>query len=55
LCGVYQGKIHGVTLGCLNENPQIEIGRHMFVGSKASWKVLSASITQYQEDVLENT
>lgn len=49
LCGIYQGKVHGVTLGCLNEDPQIEIGRHIFVGSKASWEVIPDGVTQYQE------
>ena len=54
LCGIYQDEVHGVTLGCLNEDPQIEIGRHIFVGSKASWEVISESVTQYQEHAPEN-
>ena len=48
LCGIYQGEIHGITLGCLNEDPEIEIGRHIFVGSKASWEVIPAGVTQYE-------
>ncbi len=54
LCGIYQGEIHGVTLGCLNEDPQVEIGRHIFVGSKASWEVIPEGVTQYQEHAPDN-
>lgn len=49
LCGVYQDEVHGVTLGCLNEDPEIEIGRHIFVGSKASWEVIPEGVPQYEE------
>ncbi len=55
LCGIYQGKVHGVTLGCLNEEPQLEIGKHIFVGSKANWEVIPDGVTQYQEHAPENT
>ncbi|MFP6806824.1 MAG: GFA family protein [Pseudomonadales bacterium] len=54
LCGIFQDEVHGVTLGCLNEDPQIEIGRHIFVGSKASWEVIPEGATQYQEHAPEN-
>ncbi|WP_043888280.1 GFA family protein [Methylophaga thiooxydans] len=54
LCGIYENEVHGVTLGCLNENPEIEIGRHIFVGSKASWEVMPDGVTQYQEHAPEN-
>lgn len=49
LCGIYQGKVHGVTLGCINEDPEIEIGRHIFVGSKASWEAIPEGVPQYEE------
>ena len=49
LCGIYQEEIHGVNLGCLNDDPQLEIGRHIFVGSKASWEVMPEGVIQYQE------
>lgn len=55
LCGVYQGEIHGITLGCLNEDPEIEIGQHIFVGSKASWEVIPEGVSQYEEQAPENT
>ena len=54
LCGVYQDEVHGVTLGCLNEDPEIEIGRHIFVGSKASWEVIPEGVPQYEEHPPEN-
>lgn len=49
LCGIFQNEIHGITLGCLNGNPKIEIGRHIFVGSKASWEVIPDGVTQYKD------
>jgi len=49
LCGTYQGKIHGVTLGCVNGDPKVEIGMHIFVGSKAAWEVLPDGITSFEE------
>ncbi|MCJ8305180.1 GFA family protein [Shewanella sp.] len=54
LCGIYNGSIHGVTLGCLNGDPEIEIGKHIYVGSKASWEVMPAGVIQYIEGVPEN-
>jgi len=49
LCGVVGGKVHGITLGCLNEDPGIAIEKHIFVGSKAEWEVLPSSGLQYIE------
>ncbi|MFT7685845.1 MAG: hypothetical protein ACI9FB_001190 [Candidatus Azotimanducaceae bacterium] len=54
LCGVYQGEIHGLTLGCLNEDPNLEIGRHIFVGSKASWELMPEGVAQYQMHAPDN-
>ena len=53
LSGTYRNEIHGVTLGCLNEDPCIEIGKHIFVGSKASWEVIPEGVPQYQEHAPE--
>ena len=53
LCGIFKGAVHGVTLGCVNGDPKIEIGRHIYVGSKASWEVLPVGGIQYQEGVPE--
>jgi len=49
LSGIYQNEIHGVTLGCVNEDPKVEIGRHIFVGSKANWEVIPEGVRQYEE------
>ncbi|MGH1373185.1 MAG: GFA family protein [Cellvibrionaceae bacterium] len=48
LCGIFENQIHGITLGCLNEDPMIEIGRHIFVGSKARWEVMPEGVVQYE-------
>jgi len=47
LCGIFNGEVHGVTLGCLNDDPEIEIGYHIFVDSKAAWEVMPAGVTQF--------
>ena len=49
LCGVFDGEIHGVTLGCVNGDPKVEIGRHIFVGSKAAWEVIPEGVTTFEE------
>ncbi|PCI02802.1 MAG: aldehyde-activating protein [Hyphomicrobiales bacterium] len=50
LCGIFDEKIHGVTLGCVNGDPKIEIGKHIYVGSKASWEVMPKDVLQYEEN-----
>lgn len=55
LCGVLNGAVHGVTLGCVNGDPQVEIGRHIYVGSKACWEVIPEGVLQYEEGVPDNT
>jgi len=54
LCGIFEDSIHGVTLGCVNGDPNIEIGRHIYVGSKASWEVIPDGVVQYQEAAPEH-
>ncbi len=49
LCGVFDGQVHGVTLGCVNGDPDIQIDRHIFVGSKATWEVLPEGVVTYEE------
>ena len=51
LCGTYDEQVHGITLGCLNGDPPVEIGYHIFVGSKASWEVLPEGVTIYENGV----
>jgi hypothetical protein len=49
LCGVVDGAVHGVTLGCVNGDPPIAIGRHIFVGSKAAWEVMPEGVLTFEE------
>ena len=49
LCGTYQGELHGVTLGCLDGNPKIELGMHIFVASKAAWEVIPEGVPHYEK------
>lgn len=49
LNGVYMGEVHGVTLGCVNGDPEIKLGKHIYVGSKASWEVIAEGVPQYDE------
>lgn len=49
LAGVFEGVVHGVTLGCVNGDPGVAIGRHIFVGSKAAWEVLPENIVAFDE------
>ena len=51
LCGIHNGEVHGITLGCLNEDPKIEIGYHIFVGSKATWELLPEGVVSYSQGV----
>ncbi len=49
LCGTLNGAVHGVTLGCVNGDPGVEIGMHIYIGSKAAWEVLPSNIIAYEE------
>ena len=47
LCGIVDGAVHGVTLGCVNDDPGIEIEQHIFVGSKAPWEVIPEGVRTF--------
>jgi hypothetical protein len=49
LCGTFDGSIHGIVLGCLNEDPELEEIHHIFVDSKASWEVMPSDVTKFSE------
>jgi len=49
LCGIVEGRVHGVTLGCVDGDPVVSIGMHIFVGSKASWEVIPEGVPQFEE------
>lgn len=54
LCGIYKGVIHGITLGCIKGDPKIELGKHIFVGSKARWETIPEGVPQYEEGAPHN-
>jgi hypothetical protein len=49
LCGTFAGEVHGVTLGCVNGDPGVEIAQHIFVGSKAPWEVIPEGVRVFEE------
>lgn len=49
LCGIFNNEIHGITLGCVNGDPEIEIDMHIHVASKANWEVIPEGVVQYPE------
>ena len=52
LCSVFKGEVFQIMLGCLNGSPKVEIGKHIYVGSKASWEVMpeeTKGIRQFEE------
>ena len=38
-----------ISLGCLDEDPQITLEYHQFVGSRASWDAICDGVKQYEE------
>jgi len=49
LCGTFSGNVHGITLGCVNGDPGVEITAHIFVASKAPWDHIGGSAAQFSE------
>ena len=49
LCGIFDGKVHGVTLGTIDGDPGVQIDMHTYVGSKAPWDHIGGSAAQYDE------
>jgi hypothetical protein len=49
LCGLIDGKVHGVTLGTVDGDPGVQIAMHTFVGSKAAWDHIAGSAPQFDE------
>ena len=42
--------VYDVPVGCLDENPELMVGDHIWVGSKASWDVIGADgAPRYEE------
>ena len=49
LCGISDGKVHGVLLGTVDGDPGVQIEVHTFVGSKAPWDHIGGSAPQFDE------
>ncbi len=47
LCGTMGGCVHGVTLGSVDGDPGVQIGMHIFVGSKAPWDHIGGTAPQF--------
>lgn len=48
-CGLLDGMVHGVTLGCVNGDPEVQIERHIIVDSRATWEVMPTGVTGYKD------
>jgi hypothetical protein len=43
--------VYAIPVGCLDGDPRLLVGDHIFVGSKAGWDVIGADgAPQYEED-----
>ena len=40
LCGTHKAIINGVTLKCVDGDPEISTSMQIFIGSKASWETI---------------
>ena len=36
-------------MGCVNGDPEIELGMHIFVDSKANWETMPQGVPQFEE------
>lgn len=48
LCGTHDAEVHGVTLGSIDGDPGIQIGMHLFVGSRAPWDHIGGEAPQFE-------
>lgn len=49
LCGLYQGTVHGVTLGSVDGDPGVQLQMHLFVDSRAPWDHIGGDAPQFKE------
>ncbi len=55
LCGLFRDEVHGLTLGCVDGDPGVEIEMHLFVGSKAPWDHIGGNAPQFIENTDSET
>ena len=53
ICGMNNGVVHGLTLGCIDGDPGVEIEMHIFVDSKAPWDHIGGNAKQYSEHAIQ--
>jgi len=49
VCTICNGDVYQVTLGCVNGDPEIEVGMHIYVGSKAKWEIIPEGVVKFEE------
>lgn len=49
LCGMHNEDVNGLTLGSVDGDPGVQIEKHIFVGSKASWDHIGGNAPQWVE------
>ena len=49
LAGMLKNEVHGVTLGTIDGDPDIEIAMHIYVASKAPWDHIGGEAPQLME------
>lgn len=49
LVGLLDAAVHGVVLGTIDGDPQVELGMHIYVGSKAPWDHIGGAAPQFLE------
>jgi hypothetical protein len=54
LCGLYSEQVHGLTLGCIDGDPGVDIEMHIFVASKAPWDHIGGHAVRYEEHANTN-
>lgn len=47
LCGLHEGQVVGITLGCVDGQPDLQIDRHIYVASKANWEMMPENVCQF--------
>ena len=55
LCGTANGQVNGVTLGCVDGEPDVSIEMHIFVAEKANWEIIPESVLCYAKGPPQTT
>jgi hypothetical protein len=46
---IARNTLYEIPVGCLDDNPPLLVGEHVFVGSKAHWDVIGDDAPQYEK------